>query len=663
MAYSYFYNPVNRKILPVKIYKNKKKSLFLSSLICWFILILQTASAQYTLNGSATQDNCHCYTLTPNGFTKSGSVWNNNKIDLSQSFSFTFNVYLGCNDSTGADGIAFVLQPISTSVGTTGGGLGYEGVSPSVGVTLDTWQNTINNDPYYDHLAIQINGDINHNTANNLAGPITISASSNNVEDCNWHILNISWDASAKKYEVYFDGALRLSLIKDFVTDIFKGDPKVFWGFTGSTGGSANLQQFCTTLSPAFNLLPRQKRCIGENIIFYDSSMSFGSISKRYWNFGDGTPIDSVNINPVHTYTAAKDYTVTLTIIGADGCLEVNTQTVRIGSKPVAAFAANNSCAGSLVLFNDSSYTSFGTLNNWYWNLGDGNTSLQQNPSIAYTIPGNKIVSLSVKSAEGCVSDTTYKTITIGSKPIADMNFANSCVNAIVNFTGINISGNIVQWKWSFGDGSTGSGIATQHIYSRTGNYAVTMYAVDQNGCISDTLKKMINIYGTSANAGNDTIAAPLQPIQLHAVGGLSYQWIPSTGLNNANIADPIAILSQSQTYVLRAFTPEGCETYDTLSIKIYNGPEIYVPTAFSPNNDGLNDVFKAVPIGISTFNYLKIYNRWGQQIFFTTDYRKGWDGRYKSIDQPSGIYIWMVSGMDFKGNTIAHKGTIMLLR
>lgn len=654
---------MNRKILPVKILKSKKKVFFSISIVIAFIFIFKTASAQYTLNGSATQDNCHCYTLTPNSFTKSGSVWNNNKIDLTQSFTFTFNVYLGCNDSTGADGIVFVLQPISTSVGTTGGGLGYEGVSPSVGITLDTWQNTINNDPYYDHLAIQLNGDINHNSANNVAGPVTISAVSDNVEDCNWHILKISWDASAKKYQVYFDGALRLTVIKDFVTDVFNGDPKVFWGFTGSTGGSANLQQFCTTLSPSFYLSPSQKRCIGENITFYDSSMSFGSIVKRYWNFGDGSPIDSVDINPVHTYSAAKDYTVTLTIIGADGCTEVNTQTVRIGSKPVAAFDANNSCAGSLVLFKDSSYTSFGMLNNWYWNLADGNTSLQQNPSVTYTIPGNKIISLSVKSAEGCVSDTTYKTITISAKPIADMSFANSCVNAIVNFTGIPFSGNIIQWKWNFGDGTTGSGNTTQHIYSRTGNYIVSLYAIEQNGCISDTLRKIINIYGTSANAGNDTIAAPLQPIQLNAVGGLSYQWMPSTGLNNANIADPIAILSQDQIYVLKAFTPEGCETYDTLSIKIYKGPEIYVPTAFSPNNDGLNDVFKVVPIGISTFNYFKIYNRWGQQIFFTTDYRKGWDGRYKSIDQPSGVYIWMVSGIDFNGNTISHKGTVMLLR
>ncbi len=94
---------------------------------------------------------------------------------------------LGYRCVLGADGIVFVLQPISTSIGSTGGGLGFEGITPSVGVTLDTWQNTNNTDPAYDHVAIQINGDLNHTSANNLAGPVAISALTNDVEDCKWH--------------------------------------------------------------------------------------------------------------------------------------------------------------------------------------------------------------------------------------------------------------------------------------------------------------------------------------------------------------------------------------------------------------------------------------------------------------------------------------------
>ena len=87
-------------------------------------LLIKQSEAQYTVNGNATKDNCNCYTLTNTAAFQSGSVWNNNKIDLTQSFNFTFDVFLGCSDA-GADGIAFVLQPISTSVGTSGSGMGF----------------------------------------------------------------------------------------------------------------------------------------------------------------------------------------------------------------------------------------------------------------------------------------------------------------------------------------------------------------------------------------------------------------------------------------------------------------------------------------------------------------------------------------------------------
>ncbi|TMI86947.1 MAG: hypothetical protein E6H06_20315, partial [Bacteroidetes bacterium] len=116
----------------------------------FFVILFAAVSyhsfSQYILNGSASKNNCNCYTLTTEKITQSGSVWNSNKIDLSNSFDFHFNVYLGCKDLSGADGIVFILQPIilqpiSTSVGTTGEGMGFEGVSPSVGISLDTWQN------------------------------------------------------------------------------------------------------------------------------------------------------------------------------------------------------------------------------------------------------------------------------------------------------------------------------------------------------------------------------------------------------------------------------------------------------------------------------------------------------------------------------------------
>jgi hypothetical protein len=237
--------------------QNKRCSIVLLAML----LITQAGIAQYTLNGSAVSDNCHCYTLTPDLNNQGGSVWNNFKIDLTQSFHFNFDIYLGCNDA-GADGIVFVLQPVSTSIGSAGGGLGYQNVSPSVGVSIDTWQNSdaANNDPAYDHIAIQLNGNLDHtNSSVNIAGPETVLPGIDNIEDCQWHTLRVEWDAAAKNLTAWVDGQLRVTANKDLVADVFGGQPLVFWGFTGSTGGARNRQQFCTSLTPQYRLLPNQK--------------------------------------------------------------------------------------------------------------------------------------------------------------------------------------------------------------------------------------------------------------------------------------------------------------------------------------------------------------------------------------------------------------------
>ena len=238
------------------------------------ISISKLSFSQYILNGSATQNGCNCYTLTTETRNESGSVWNSNKIDLTNSFDFYFNVYLGCIDSTGADGIAFVLQPISTNVGAIGEGLGFEDVSPSVGITLDTWQNLRRNDPLYDHISIQLNGVVTH--GNDLAGPVPASATSDNIEDCQWHVLRIKWDAPAKILTTYFDGQFRLQAQYDLVAKVFNNDPMVYWGFSGATGGGFNLQQFCTSLNPVFKTnLSNNSTCFGDSSNFLRSIRIF----------------------------------------------------------------------------------------------------------------------------------------------------------------------------------------------------------------------------------------------------------------------------------------------------------------------------------------------------------------------------------------------------
>ena len=633
--------------------------------------------AQYTLNGNASQTNCNCYTLTNDDFWQGGSFWNNNKIDLTNSFDFKFSVFLGCNDVEGADGIAFVLQPISTSVGSQGGGIGYAGLSPALGVTIDTWQNGSpstpepDGDPAFDHIAIQLNGDLNHKDSvapfpiNNIAGPVAALVDNDNIEDCSWHVLRIKWDANTKIFSAYMDAKLRVSIARDLVADVFYGDPLVYWGFTGGTGGSKNLQQVCLALRPLFQVFPLDKRCIGDALTFYDSTISFAPVEKMYWDFGDGSPIDSIHVNPVHAYTAAGNYSVVQRVIGSDGCTETNTQQLTIGSAPVAQFGFNNACVlDSVVKFKSESSATFGTINRWYWDLGDGTKSSLESFSKTYATPGLKKVNLVVSSVEGCVSDTIHHIVQVYPKPVLDFAATNACINSTVNFTlNEGLGTTVQQWQWLFHDSSSANSRTTAYFYNKAGVFPVKLFGTSPEGCRSDVVIKNVRIYTTHAFAGNDTIVASNQPIRLQGRGGIIYEWSPSTGLSNPYISNPIAVNNTDQRYILKAFTPAGCISYDTVIIKIYDGPEIYVPGAFSPNKDGLNEILKALPVGMMEFKYFKVFNRLGHEVFSTSIPTRGWDGTYNGKDQGIGAYIWVSAAVGFHGNLIYRKGTVMLVR
>ena len=312
-----------------------------------FLLCPFAPSAQYILNGNATQNSCNCYTLTQPLNSQFGSVWNANKINLNTPFDFVFNVYLGCLDANGADGIVFILQPLSTSIGTSGGGMGFQGISPSVGIALDTWQNFEFNDPAFDHLSIQVNGDINH--LDDIVPLVPASPVSDNIEDCQWHTFRIKWDPVTHLLQTYFDGSFRQQATIDMVATIFSNDPMVYWGFSGATGGAVNLQQFCTALNPDFSFsMANTLSCDSSSVTFTSTSQSFAPVATYFWDFGDGTTSTSAN-PPVHHYAAPNSYNIKLLISGLDGCVsDTLRRLINLPGQPVTSSVTNPViCQGS----------------------------------------------------------------------------------------------------------------------------------------------------------------------------------------------------------------------------------------------------------------------------------------------------------------------------
>jgi PKD repeat protein len=179
------------------------------------------------------------------------------------------------------------------------------------------------------------------------------------------------------------------------------------------------------------------------------------------------------------------------------------------------------------------------------------------------------------------------------------------------------------------------------------------------NDTIQVTVRPKIKAF-----AGNDTAVVVGQPLQLRGTGSMLYLWSPATGLNRTDIANPIATLNDGITYIMRAYTPEGCEGFDTINIVVFKTkPDIFVPNAFTPGKRSNNLFRPAAAPGISKLDFFRVYNRWGQLVYSTTEIGPGWDGTIAGKPQDSGSFVWVVQGTDFTGKRVFKKGTMVLIR
>ncbi len=204
------------------------------------------------------------------------------------------------------------------------------------------------------------------------------------------------------------------------------------------------------------------------------------------------------------------------------------------------------------------------------------------------------------------------------------------------------------------------------------GTITYALSVTDANGCTSLQPDSMI-VFVTpplKVLAGPDTIVSIGQPVQLYSFGpedpgGSSYQWTPAIGLSNPLIQTPIATLNSPGEidYVVKVTTSVGCTGTDTVVVKALAVSDILVPNAFSPNNDGHNDVLRPIIPGIRTFKYFTIFDRWGRQVFTSSNASVGWDGTVNGRVLETGVYVWMAMGVDIGGKVVQRKGTVILVK
>lgn len=305
----------------------------------------------------------------------------------------------------------------------------------------------------------------------------------------------------------------------------------------------------------------------------------------------------------------------------------------------------------------------------WSWDFGDGTTSSLPNPQHTfspYNQPYN--VKLTITSPTACGYIDRNKTVfPRGTFIKAGFDTLIRCDSGYVRF--INTSTILpdtgaVYNSWDFGDGHTSAQKDPVHRYTGSGIYTVKMKMTAATQCIADSISKTIALQQLHIQAPPDQIIEPGQSVQLFVTGGgAGFQWSPPLWLSDPSVANPVATPQNDIRYVVTVTNDNGCNAVDSVMIKINQVPGIYVPSAFTPNGDGLNDVFRPVLRGGYTLKNFTIFNRWGQMVFSAGGADKGWDGTINGVVQNTGIYTWIMMAMDAQGKEIQKRGTVTLMR
>lgn len=419
--------------------------------------------------------------------------------------------------------------------------------------------------------------------------------------------------------------------------------------------------------------------CLNKPTSFTDLSyVSSGSISSWNWDFGNFSQ-PNTTYNPIYTFATFGVYNVNYTVTTSNGCSAVITKTVGVYDLPVANFSESNACLNVITQFTDASTTGGGTtIQTWLWAFGDGSPiNATQNPGHTYALTGVYNPTLVVTNNFGC-KDTVTKTLTIYPYPVVSFSIEDTsgCATFCPKFTDTSTPAGILNsWQWNFGDnGSVSFDQNPVHCFTSTGTYSISLQGSTINGCTGSSAQNSaitihpVPVASFTFTPINATTSNPEIQFTNTSVNATSWLWNfgdETTSQSTAN--NPVHAYENAGEYCayLKAVNRFGCTSFARECLTIEADFTFYVPNAFTPGStNGINDFFTGYGTNIDKFNML-IFDRWGEQIFQTSDIYKGWDGTAKGGKNPGkqDVYTYKIEVTDFRGNVHKYVGHVTLLK
>ena len=433
---------------------------------------------------------------------------------------------------------------------------------------------------------------------------------------------------------------------------------------TVTTTYTVILIQDAVRCSPINNLPGLSASVVVDNLIVQtnnDTIVCSGAIVQlnttgaQTYSWSPGTGLSNASIaNPVATIQMQVQYIVTGTTTG--GC--IGKDTVNIGVHPQPLISITND---TIICKNSSVQLSVSGGQTYLWSPA---VSLND-PNIANPVASPAVSTMyfvNIADVNSCQHQDSVL-VTIRPDPVFSISNPHEiCLNQSVQL--LANGGDSYSWQPSAGLSQTN--IANPFASpANTTTYSVTITenTCNQSQTLSTTVK--VNPLPSILVTKSNDIDCSNDKSQLEASGASQYSWAPASSLNNPSIANPVAMPSSTTAYFVIGTDSKGCSDTAMINIKVTDGNKggYLVPSAFTPNNDGLNDCFRIGRWGtIQNFEF-RIYNRWGEMVFFTSDPGKCWDGTFKGRKQGPGVFVYWIKANTSCEPKVFRKGTVVLIR
>lgn len=397
--------------------------------------------------------------------------------------------------------------------------------------------------------------------------------------------------------------------------------------------------------------------CAGSSVNFTYSGSGASAYS---WDLGAGaSPSTSTSMNPSSVqYGIAGTTTITLTATNNFGCAASTTQTIQIDGLPLAYAGPDTTiCANTSVQIGGN--PSAGLTYTWFPSSQVNNASIA-NP-VASPIAAQTSFILGVTdNTTGCSANDTIEVAML--PPLTALAGADReiCYGDSIEIGAALIDGQQYSWTPAIALSSA----TDPSPMAAPGTTSTYTLSVTGSGCgpVTDEITIVVHPL-PDANAGADDSITIGSSTQLIATGGLQYEWLPVNGLDNSGIYNPVASPDSTTTYVVTVTDIYGCVNDDSVTITVI-APSVWIPTAFTPNNDGRNDVLYVRGEGVSGFQFA-VFNKWGEQVYYSSAMENGWDGKkvLTGEDMPQGAYVYIIKGTLSTGEVLDVKGMVNLIR